>query len=160
VSPGAPARIGRVLSPLRNVRHTGPGRYMACCPAHEDRSPSLSIRETDDGLVLLYCFAGCSREEIVGALGLKIADLMPRRALRHRVGPNRSAVDARQVLEGVAHEIAVVMLIAEDTGNGMPLGDANRMRLTAASRRLWAALKASPYSYELPEMRAIRRGGA
>ena len=37
------------------------------CPAHDDNNPSLSIKETSDGKLLLHCFAGCSFEDIVKA---------------------------------------------------------------------------------------------
>lgn len=57
-----------------NARMNG-GRWIACCPAHDDRSPSLSIREGRDGRVLLKCFAGCSTGAIAEALGLKLRDL-------------------------------------------------------------------------------------
>ena len=53
------------------------GGYMARCPVHDDKNPSLSITEGNDGRVLLKCFAGCSTEEIVKALGLTMADLFP-----------------------------------------------------------------------------------
>jgi hypothetical protein len=66
----------RILSGLDKVRRTGQGRWSARCPAHEDRTPSLSIRETDHGLVLLKCFAGCRTEAVIGALGLNWEDLM------------------------------------------------------------------------------------
>jgi hypothetical protein len=52
---------------------------MAHCPAHEDRSPSLSVTEGDDGRVLLHCHGGCSVNEIVATIGLAISDLFPRR---------------------------------------------------------------------------------
>lgn len=42
--------------------------YMACCPAHEDRSPSLSVRDADDGRVLVHCHAGCSQDAVIEAL--------------------------------------------------------------------------------------------
>lgn len=48
-------------------------RYFRC-PAHEDRSPSLSLAEGEDR-VLIYCFAGCSVREIVAALDLTMDDL-------------------------------------------------------------------------------------
>jgi hypothetical protein len=60
---------------LVNARKTGTSRWVAQCPAHPDRSPSLSIREGDDGRVLTHCFGGCSPARIADALGLKIRDL-------------------------------------------------------------------------------------
>jgi len=42
--------------------------YMCCCPAHDDRTPSLSVKESDDGNVLLHCFAGCQFVEIISEL--------------------------------------------------------------------------------------------
>ena len=42
--------------------------WMACCPAHDDTKPSLSICETKTGKVLFHCHAGCSQIEVLGAL--------------------------------------------------------------------------------------------
>jgi CHC2 zinc finger len=50
-----------------NGRRSGAG-WMARCPAHRDRSPSLSIRESD-GRLLIHCFAGCTQEDVIVALG-------------------------------------------------------------------------------------------
>ena len=47
------------------------------CPAHEDRSPSLSISETPDGRVLVNCHAGCCVDEVLDAVGLEAIDLFP-----------------------------------------------------------------------------------
>jgi putative DNA primase/helicase len=55
--------------------------WMACCPAHDDRVPSLSIDVTEDGSVLLYCHAGCTQTSVVEAIrsrGLWSRDLIPR----------------------------------------------------------------------------------
>ena len=49
-------------------RRGSDGNYQAHCPAHDDRHPSLSIRNGDDGRLLLHCFAGCGFFEIIGAL--------------------------------------------------------------------------------------------
>ena len=46
------------------------------CPAHEDRTASLSVKEGDDGRILLRCHARCETEDVVKALGLTMADLM------------------------------------------------------------------------------------
>lgn len=75
--------LEKVLSRVPNHRRSGKG-YKACCPAHEDRNPSLSISVGDDGRVLLKCFAGCRAETIVNALGLAMTDLF---LDRHDQGP-------------------------------------------------------------------------
>ena len=66
------------ISPLlQGFKRTGKGQYVACCPAHDDKNPSLSITETDNGHVLLNCFAGCSQEAIAEALGVSVNELKP-----------------------------------------------------------------------------------
>ena len=44
------------------------GGWTARCPAHDDRTPSLSICEADDGKVLVRCHAGCHQERVIAAL--------------------------------------------------------------------------------------------
>ena len=66
-----------VLGQLRNVKANGTG-HTARCPAHDDAHNSLSVREGEDGRVLLNCFAGCEPERVVAALGLTMADLFVR----------------------------------------------------------------------------------
>jgi hypothetical protein len=57
--------------------HARPSRagFIARCPAHEDRSPSLSVRDGQDGRTLIHCFAGCSVESVCDALRIKVSDL-------------------------------------------------------------------------------------
>lgn len=57
-----------------HARHSR-GGWIARCPAHPDRSPSLSIREGNDGRTLVYCHAGCTTEAVCEAIGIKVADL-------------------------------------------------------------------------------------
>ena len=76
--------IGEVLSRLNGVRRTRRG-WEARCPAHADRSPSLSLTEGDDRRVLLHDHGGCRPTEIVAALGLTLADLFP--DPRRPIGP-------------------------------------------------------------------------
>jgi putative DNA primase/helicase len=68
----------RVLGLLESVHKNGSG-FKARCPAHDDRNPSLTIHEGDDGKVLLHCHAGCDSSKVVRALGLSWKDLMPDR---------------------------------------------------------------------------------
>jgi putative DNA primase/helicase len=48
-------------------RKAGSG-WSARCPAHDDRTPSLSIRDADDNKVLVRCYAGCDQERVIMAL--------------------------------------------------------------------------------------------
>ncbi len=65
-----------VAARCQKTRQQGDG-WVACCPAHDDRTPSLSINSGDDGRVLLCCHAGCDTDGIVQGLGLTMRDLMP-----------------------------------------------------------------------------------
>src|SRR5688572_28579751 len=58
----------RKLANLLEAGRTGEGKWMACCPAHDDQTPSLSISEENDGRCLIHCFAGCTTEAVFGAL--------------------------------------------------------------------------------------------
>jgi hypothetical protein len=78
--------IQGVLSRLSDVRKSGTG-WSARCPAHEDRSASLSVAVGDDGRVLLHCHAGCEPAAVARALGLELADLFP--ACEHAAGNGR-----------------------------------------------------------------------
>ena len=57
--------IETLISRLDGVRETGSGKYLARCPAHDDRNPSLAIKDGDDGRVLVHCFAGCGTAEVL-----------------------------------------------------------------------------------------------
>ncbi|MGB3327406.1 MAG: AAA family ATPase, partial [Thermomicrobiales bacterium] len=81
--------IERVLTRLEGVKRAGPG-WMALCPAHDDRTPSLSITEGDDGRVLVKCFTGCEVSDIVAAIGLEQRDLFAEG--RHAVTPRSRPV--------------------------------------------------------------------
>jgi putative DNA primase/helicase len=73
--------VQRLLAVLeahgRVPRRSGAG-WMAPCPVHDDRNPSLSISEGQDGRALVYCHTGCDRGLILEALGLQDADLFER----------------------------------------------------------------------------------
>lgn len=128
------APIDVVLQRLDKVKAAGAGKWKACCPAHDDRDPSLSIREADDGKVLLHCWAGCFTGDVLAAIGLSVRDLFPEvpgnsRGPVHR-GPSRAA----QQLEATVISIAV-----EQLRQGKPLSDGDRERFELAKRRLGVA---------------------
>lgn len=106
-----------LLSRLDKVRATGHSEWVACCPAHEDRSPSLSVKDTEDGRVLLHCFAGCSAEDVLTSVGLTFADIMPERVgTVERLKPLRW--NPRTVLEAIAHNVTMLALLTSDMAHG------------------------------------------
>jgi hypothetical protein len=94
---------------LDGVKQTHRG-WQARCPAHGDRSPSLSIREAEDGRILLHCFAGCKAQEICDALHIPLRELFGHaeldaaqiRLARAQRDRERRAREQVQRLEGVS----------------------------------------------------------
>src|SRR5574341_721332 len=74
--------LDHVLSRLDRVRRA-PHGFIARCPAHHDRTPSLSIRELD-GRVTLHCFAGCLEADCWRALDLEKPGQLAPATLFHR----------------------------------------------------------------------------
>jgi putative DNA primase/helicase len=56
-----------IIAKALDGRKAGRG-WTARCPAHDDHNPSLSIRDGEDGKVLVFCHAGCSQAEVIAAL--------------------------------------------------------------------------------------------
>jgi len=69
-------RFLRRLKGLKQLSDSGKylARWSARCPAHDDRTPSLSISLTRDRL-LVHCHAKCQTEDVVSAVGLQMSDL-------------------------------------------------------------------------------------
>lgn len=76
--------IELILSRLERVRKssTRAREWSARCPAHQDKSPSLSITEKSDSTVLLRCRAGCPTSDVLEAIGLRFKHLFPRRSAK------------------------------------------------------------------------------
>jgi len=129
--------VARILGRLERVRQTGPGRWIVRCPTHVDRSPSLSIRELDDGRVLMHCFAGCGTDAVLAAIGLTLADLFERPLGEFR--PSHSRASARDLLEIIDLEALVVADIALRLHETGVLSAEERARLLKAVGRIGAA---------------------
>lgn len=96
-----------VLALLDGVRSCGAGRWSARCPAHDDRSPSLSVSQGARG-ILLWCWAGCTLAEIVAALGIRVralhydADAPADSRARREAAQRRDREQARRAAETMA----------------------------------------------------------
>jgi hypothetical protein len=120
------AAVYRFISHLDNLKTTTNG-YEASCPGpiHKkgDRHASLSVSEGYDGRVILKCHAGCSTQDVVGALGLSLSDLFEKREggpkrFRFRVlTPHGTATHVREDLPNGEKKIRWEGL------NGTPLAE-------------------------------------
>jgi DNA-binding transcriptional ArsR family regulator len=71
--------LDAILPRLRTKRiskRNGERHVLACCPAHDDTNPSLSLTEKADGTLLWKCFAGCSQDAVREALE-RLAGIQP-----------------------------------------------------------------------------------
>lgn len=77
-------RMEDFLRQIEGVRRSGNG-WIAPCPAHDDKRPSLSISLGNDQRILIFCFTGCSTAEICEALNIGVSDLFPSKSRSRRV---------------------------------------------------------------------------
>lgn len=137
--------IEKILNLLEGVKPSGKHRWLARCPSHGDKHPSLSVKELDDGRVLVHCFAGCGATEVLSSIGLEFTDLYPENAQDH-LKPERRPFPAADILKAVGFEALVVMMAGTALLAGQPFSQIDRDRLTLAVSRIQAALDYSGVS--------------
>lgn len=130
--------IENILTRLEKVKGRN-GAYTACCPAHGDKSPSLAIRELDDGRILMKCFANCSIQEIMGAIGMDIGDLFPN--VNKDLPQVKRKYYASDLLRVIEFEAWVVSVAAYTMSQGLPLSEEDRGRMKKAQARIMEAVK-------------------
>lgn len=125
----------RILNRLAGVRQTSPGRWLARCPAHEDRSPSLRITELADGRVLMHDFAGCQTADVLAALGLEFSDLFDK-PLETRLTPQRTEISQQALLGVIDEEAFVVGFLGAHLTEHHDISDDGWQRLALAVARI------------------------
>jgi hypothetical protein len=127
--------VDNLLSRLKRVKRTGPGRWIASSPTREDRHPSLVIRELEDGRVLLHDFGGNDVAQILAAVGLSLRDLFPS-VTGATARPCRRPFNATDVLGLVAFESSVAVVVCADVLRSREVSEIDFARLLVAARRL------------------------
>jgi hypothetical protein len=127
------------LSLLKGVRANGKGRWVARCPHHNDRSPSLAITKGDHVPILLHCFAGCDADQIVGAVGLELSDLMPPRDPHFR-DDQRTRIATpftpEQAIMCLSTESTFLFVAIADITRDKPLDALTKARMIEAAARI------------------------
>lgn len=120
--------------------------WTARCPAHADRSPSLAVRQSEDGRVLLHCFGGCETESVLSAVGMSMSDLFPPDEKRREYPVEgkpaiKPAFYASDLMRIIGFEALVVQIVAFDIGNDKPVSKETRDRMLLAYQRIEEAMR-------------------
>jgi putative DNA primase/helicase len=134
------------------------GGWIARCPAHDDHNPSLSIRDADDGKVLVRCHARCQQDQVIATLRSRglWAETSHRRLIHHAP---RVAANDRVDRDGAKRTEAALAVWQSSTPAGGTLVETylatRHLRLSSPSTlRFHAALK-HPSGSTWPAMVAL-----
>ena len=131
--------IELVLSRLDKVKDLGAGKYTALCPAHQEKTPSMSIRHTDDDRILMHCFGcGANGLEIMEAMGLDAWQLYPEKQKEH-YERQRIPFPAHQVLSCLQFEAQIIMIAAKRISENNISGQ-DLKRVNLANKRIYEAM--------------------
>ena len=130
--------VENLLDRLDLVKQTGPDRYLARCPAHDDHTPSLSIRDLGETF-LVKCWTGCGGVDVMEAVGLTAADFWekpPEGTKRAR--PYITVKELAKVLD---REAWITVMCAQKVADDDRLTDDELTRLLSARRRITKVLE-------------------
>ena len=119
-----------VLDRLEQVTG-GKGKWMACCPAHQDKSPSLAINEADDR-ILVHCFAGCETSDVIAALGLTVSDLFYNKLAGGGLTEGKKR-RYEEILKSERYQVAIINSVER---NERPLTSIERERRSLGKERI------------------------
>src|SRR5579875_445323 len=164
-----------LLTRLQKVRKVTHG-WTARCPAHRDKHPSLSIDLGEQGHILLKCFAGCSLEAIVQAVGMSMTELFPTTPAPPASASRRSQYQPLTLLDlaeekmlpwkhlfrlGVTEEKGGVLRIPYYLPDGTP-APRHRLRTSLVARKgsSWSKGKEPIVPYGLERLAEARKTGS
>jgi len=131
--------IEKILERLDGVRTTGNSTWIARCPAHDDKNPSMTLREADDGRVLMHCFSGCPVEHIVASVGLEMTDLFPDSRETHK--PVSRPLPAADVLRCINQDLYLMHIYARQMAHGAEMTAGDRSQMADCAHRIAAAIE-------------------
>jgi len=135
-------KVNNLLGRLTRVKSSGRDSWMACCPAHDDKSPSLKI-DLKNGRILLKCWSGCSAEDVLGAVGMDFPDIMPDQPTHHRAKGTKPTLYATDALRILKVESMIITMCASDIKHKRPIADDDYQRVLLAMERINTAMEAA-----------------
>jgi hypothetical protein len=126
--------INDFLGYFEKSYRSGKDEYQCLCPAHNDKTASLSIKNLPDERILIHCFAGCAANDILEAVGLTFDDIVPKRLGDFK--PVSKPFNPYAVLKAISNETLLVALAGLEVANGKTLPQEDKDRLMIAVNRL------------------------
>jgi len=127
------------LDKVKTVPGKHAGNWKACCPAHDDNTPSLAISETSDGEILINCWAGCSSLDVISAVGMEWdslfppnTDYRPERVQRRDTRLDRLITETLGYISASSHDQIIIDLARADAKAGVKHSDEDRLRIRQA----------------------------
>lgn len=133
--------INKILNLLQKVKKTGKSSWIACCPAHADKSPSLAIRDLEDGRLLLHCFGGCTSSEVLNSLELTFSDVMPENVGYIKKKGERRSFNPMDVLHCLRNDLQLALIIIASYPAGVGIPEDDRAVLAAIGGRVTSAIR-------------------
>lgn len=116
------ADVNVLLHRLDKVKSRG-NKHVARCPAHDDKTPSLSITELADTRVVIHCQAGCGAIDVLSAVGLDYDDLLPNDQQLYRSLVSQHNIKPRRRVQDYAVDLAL------NAGPGLSDSDRQKAKL-------------------------------
>jgi uncharacterized ParB-like nuclease family protein len=112
--------------------------WTACCPAHADRSPSLSLKLATNGNILMYCFAGCSFVEICDSMGIDAGDLFQEKHVSKydKTNKNKAYISGDAMLELLYKDVGFIEVFASALMRNETPTEKDYAILSAATNRI------------------------
>jgi hypothetical protein len=133
-------KIDSLITRLNGVKKTGAGRYIAKCPAHSDKSPSLAITQADQK-ILIHCFAGCAVNDVLAAVGMDLSDLFPDKAKASSYSGKPARFNAYDVLKCLKTEAGIISLAASDCVKHGVFSEVDALRVEISRVRIYDAIE-------------------
>ena len=130
--------IETFLNRLHKVKSKGKNKWVALCPCHSEKTPSLAITD-DNGVVLMHCFGcGASAPLVAEALGIDVSECFPDTGNVTYEKQDRKYFPADQVLDALKVESTVLYLISKRMLDG-EMSEELKDEIYKSMCRLWAA---------------------
>ena len=130
------------VNKLQKVQSRGRDSYVACCPAHDDKNPSLKL-DLKGEKILIKCWSGCSTEDILGAVGMHFDDIFPDRPIYQRSSGKQPALSSADALRIIKYEAMIIWMYGQDLRNKKTPTDEDHNRFTVAITRVKDAMEAA-----------------